>query len=89
MGDPSAISGIRENEESTVETEAAEVYKDDPGGDEDFSKKVMAALEKGCKDLGYSLEFMRDMLRSEEKYTRELLDKIKSETGCNEESEIR
>jgi hypothetical protein len=94
-GDPAAASNIRQHENSKVEVleeKAEEEQYQEQGGpddDDDFAKRVLAALEKGCKDLGYTPEFIRDMLRSEEAYTKELLDKIKGETGCSDEAKIR
>ena len=64
---------------------ADEVRQEDP----DFSNKVRAALEEGCKELKYSLQTIVAMLRSSEEYTKELIDLIKSKTQCDDESKIR
>jgi hypothetical protein len=81
-------SSINTETETTKEVQ----YKGSDEGrreDQDFAKKVQAALEEGCKELNYSLKTIAEMLRSSERYTKELINLIKSKTQCDDESRIR
>ncbi len=84
-GHQSSMSTEKEFKEDFQYQESDEGKQEDP----DFSKKVRAALEEGCKELKYSLKKIAEMLRSSEEYTKELIDLIKRKTQCDDESKIR
>jgi hypothetical protein len=92
IGGPSAKSGEKSHTERNIarlDHSDHEYSEGAENGGDDFAGQVRAALEEGCKHLGYKLLQIRKMLESNEHYTKELLDYIKLKTACDDEIKIR